>query len=322
MVKQEDLPKSSRPARQPAQEQAKTNPAAKAAAAAAAAPPHSSQSADGASAAERDTRALYEDLLSEKDKRDAANHAVRQAIDDLKLLKEERDRVNAGVAEVKAKRNAARAEGKRLLEDAKKLRDLLKGVTVPRGSSEALAKLFEHLDFTYQTKPMPFAQERQLVKKLEELRVIVRTKRAFEKKNESLSNLSGSVDSLFRESRALHEDLLKRAEDSERVHNLVIGKAREIDALRRKADEAHAKVVAISAALGDARVDENEARARARAEEVLARETALREKAKEIKTKISGKKSFNLRDLQVLGAAGEEMSFEDGKEKAAGKRTP
>jgi uncharacterized coiled-coil DUF342 family protein len=258
---------------------------------------------------ENDLRALYETLLSEKDKRDSANLAVKQAVDDLKMLKEERDRINKEVAQAKERRNSARTEGKRLLDEAKKLREMLKGVDLPRGSSEALGKLIERLDFTYQTKPMPFDQERQLVKKIEELRIVLRTKRVFERKNENLSSLSGDVNSLFTESRKLHEELLTKAGESERVHKLVIEKAREIDALRKKSDAAHLNVLRLSAELGEARAEERQEKARERATEVLEREKHLHEKARELKKQLTGKKTFNLRDLQVIGAAGEDFDF-------------
>jgi uncharacterized coiled-coil DUF342 family protein len=259
---------------------------------------------------EADPRALFNLLVTEKRKRDDLNSRVREAIADLRLLKEERDKVNAEVAEMKEARNSSRQQGRELLKQAKQLRDALKGFEVPKGRSDSLGKLIEELDFKYQTKPMPFDDEKKLVKKIEELRKLFRAKRFVEKKRENIKGISHNVEDLFSTSDELHQSILDKARKSEELHKAFIEKIHEIDGLRAKSNEAHALVIKYSRELGDARSEAEEERSQRRAEEMIEREKLLKARAEKVKATLTGKKSFNLRDLQVLGAAGEDFSFE------------
>jgi uncharacterized coiled-coil DUF342 family protein len=256
---------------------------------------------------------IYEQLVEWKRKRDELNSQVRQSIDELKLLKEERERVNAEVASLKDKRNAKSEEAKELLEEAKRLRESLKGIEPPKGSSETISKLIEKLDFTYQTKPMPFEQEKQLVKKIAELRGVLRTRFFFENMSSKFADTSGKTEALFQESHKFHDAVMDKSKESEKLHGLVLAKAKEVSDLRRRADSAHAQVVQLSCDLSDARSEVAQTQKTEDTNKLIEQEKSLHEKAKKLKQEMTGKKTFNLRDLQVLGAAGEDFDFGEGE---------
>ncbi|MFH0961076.1 MAG: hypothetical protein V1820_00140 [archaeon] len=265
-----------------------------------------------------DPRELYNLLITEKYKRDEANSKVREAISTLKLLRDERDGMNKEIAGLKEQRNSSRARGREMIKQAKVLREMLKGFEAPKGSSTSLGKLIEELDFKYQTNPVPFEEEKRLVKKIEELKKLWKARKFVEKKRANISSISTEVDTFFSESDELHKQVVEKAEKSEGIHKLFIEKIHEIDKLRAKSNEAHQLVVKYAQALGDAREIASEERIQRRAEELLEQEKFLKERAEQVWEKIeskisaqSGKKSFNFRDLQVLSAvSGEDFSLE------------
>lgn len=263
-----------------------------------------------------------------RNERDSANAQVKALAEEIRKLKDLRDEANKKVAELKKLRDAKHEETKRAVAELKKLQPPeteTGGKAVPRlGRSARLKALLDRMEFDYQTKPMPFAEEKKFVKAIEELRKSMKAASAAEMKFGALAALEKAMMRTRRESDELHIQVVIQAKVSQDAHEKIIKKQAEIDRLRIVADGKHNKFLELKTTalvLSGKENDERRARAevfqkrrsedrqrfRSEIEKVAAQvEKKVEEVAKDDKKK---RKKFDMRDLQLLSETGKKVPF-------------
>ncbi len=269
-----------------------------------------------------------------RNERDSANAEAKALAEEIRKLKALRDEANKKVAEFKRQRDAKHEETKNAITELKKFQ-LQQGVDeVPRRgggrgggrrtSSARLKALLDRMEFDYQTKPMPFHEEKKFVKEIEALRKSMKAASVAEMKFGALSALEKAMMRTRRESDELHMQVVIQAKASQDAHEKIIKKQAEIDRLRAAADGKHEKFLELkttalvlhgkvteerrgrSEVFQKRRVEERQ-RARSEIDKVAAEiEKKVEEESKDKKKK---RKKFDMRDLQLLSETGKKIPF-------------
>jgi len=169
-----------------------------------------------------------------RSERDSANAQVKALAEEVRKLKDLRDEANKKVAEFKRQRDAKHEETKKAITELKKFQ-LQQGISdeaPTRGgrrqqrpaSSERLKSLLDKMEFDYQTKPMPFAEEKKFVKAIEELRKSMKAASNAEMKLGALLALQKAMMRTRRESDEIHRQVVAQAKVSQDAHEKIIKK--------------------------------------------------------------------------------------------------
>ncbi len=265
-----------------------------------------------------------------RNERDSANAEVKALAEEVRKLKSMRDEANKKVAELKKLRDAKHDETKKAITELKKFQ-LQQGIgdEAPKGrrpatSSARLKALLDRMEFDYQTKPMPFQEEKKFVKAIEELRKSMKAASVAEMKFGALAALEKAMMRTRRESDDIHRQVVAEAKVSQDAHEKIIKKQAEIDRLRIVADGKHNKFLELKTTALVLSGKENEER-RARAEVFQKRQVEAKQRfrseiekaAEAVEKKVEQvtkddkkkRKKFDMRDLQLLSETGKKIPF-------------
>lgn len=270
-----------------------------------------------------------------RSERDSANAQVKALAEEIRKLKDLRDEANKKVAEFKRQRDAKHEETKNAITELKKFQ-LQQGMVDeaptrggvrrqrPATSSARLKALLDRMEFDYQTKPMPFHEEKKFVKEIEALRKSMKAASAAEMKFGALAALEKAMMRTRRESDELHMQVVIQAKASQDAHEKIIKKQAEIDKLRLAADGKHEKFLELKTTALVLHGKVNEER-RARAEVFQKRQVEAKQRfrseiekvASEVEKKVvkestdekKKRKKFDMRDLQLLSETGKKIPF-------------
>lgn len=271
-----------------------------------------------------------------RSERDSANAQVKALAEEIRKLKDLRDEANKKVAEFKRQRDAKHEETKNAITELKKFQ-LQQGMVDeaptrggggrrqrPATSSARLKALLDRMEFDYQTKPMPFHEEKKFVKEIEALRKSMKAASAAEMKFGALAALEKAMMRTRRESDELHMQVVIQAKASQDAHEKIIKKQAEIDKLRLAADGKHEKFLELKTTALVLHGKVNDER-RARAEVFQKRQVEAKQRfrseiekvAAEVEKKVvkestdekKKRKKFDMRDLQLLSETGKKIPF-------------
>jgi uncharacterized coiled-coil DUF342 family protein len=179
--------------------------------------------------------------------RDALNAEVKRDSAAVRELKSKRDALNVKVKELKTKRDELRnaAAQKRetltqLLERTRKISEQLHG-----SMSEILTQI-NRLEWFIQTNPLAPQTERNLIAKIGALEANLAKHKGLKNVRDNLLRLKIEVGALRIQAQSTHEELMRFAEESEKVHVAMQGLVKVLADKKKSADLKHADYIAQS----------------------------------------------------------------------------
>jgi uncharacterized coiled-coil DUF342 family protein len=112
-------------------------------------------------------------------------------------------------------------------------------------SFEELRKELDRLEFKQQVEVLNSDKERQLVERIATLQKEFERRKREIANNEKLKELLDKAQSLREEAHKYHEEVTKYAKMAQENHDKMLYTFREIDKIRKEADEAHRKFVEV-----------------------------------------------------------------------------
>lgn len=260
-----------------------------------------------------------------KEKRDLLNLKIREFAERIKELREKRDVANALVRQYKDERarlQTGLVERRAVLKEKRDyVRKMMRDVPTNLSPGE-IKESIQKLEFEFQTTPMSsMADERKFLERIKSLERTYELRMKADGAHQEAAAASAELDKLRESVEAVHLKVVENSNLSQQHHEGLIELSRQMDPMRRDADEAHRAMVAalerkkaVNQQLADVRKQFLEVKAERQAQDLAEREAALRAKADDIKGTLKGRKRFDLRQLQVIAQSGQEFSFggEDG----------
>lgn len=177
-------------------------------------------------------------------KRDALNLEVKNLSGEVKKLKVKRDEFNARVKELKVKRDELRAQAAEKRETLSKVLQQTQQMSEQlRGSVAELYKQINGLEWYIQTNPLAPKTERSIIAKISALEVDLAKHKGLRHVKDKLLQLRVEVGALRIQAQSTHEELMKIAEESEKIHNAMQQLAKTMIDKKKEADATHAEFI-------------------------------------------------------------------------------
>ena len=196
---------------------------------------------------------LRKEMDESSKKRDALNGEVKNLSEEIKKLREKRDELNTRVKELKIKRDELRAQAaekreilSKVLQQTQQMSEQLKG------SVAELYKQINSLEWYIQTNPLAPKTERSIIAKISALEVNLAKHKGLRNVKDKLLQLRVEVGALRIQAQSTHEELIKIAEESEKIHNAMQELTKTMISKRKEADLAHAEFLEKSQARREA----------------------------------------------------------------------
>lgn len=158
--------------------------------------------------------------------------------------KKERNELTQKVRDLKKRRDELNNIINERVQEIKKLTD---GKPMPRSnkrdkdSPQALKRQIEQLEYKMETQPMGFEAEQKLTKNIRDLKKQLDEKMKDFKGMEDVLAKSKEIDNLKREANELHAQVTKLASDSQKHHEMLIEESKEIEGLKASEQEMYDK---------------------------------------------------------------------------------
>lgn len=194
----------------------------------------------------------YRTLLEKRDTYNAEARSMREERDllnqhkgelrrEMNALRDERSLVLKEVREHKGKRNELQRRAKELIQVKRELRGKLKG-----GVQEELARLresIEEMETRQETTSLTLEQEERLLKDLREAYENLDRLQAIERKHrevlEQVGEIDGTIDDLFQRAEAEHQEVVRKSEEAQRLHEQIAEKVEALSLLIAEANKVH-----------------------------------------------------------------------------------
>jgi uncharacterized coiled-coil DUF342 family protein len=223
-------------------------------------------------------------------------------------LRLERDVINEKVRENKNKREDVSSRIKQILASLKKIEGEAKEHRDARAAG-FLRKLVEALDFKFQTEPVEFEKERQLLKRIDSIKAELRKAVHREELLKQAEGLESQLDGLRKEQEAFHMLVVSTAKGSDEVHARLKGVIERINGLRKKEQpfsdrisEVDARLSEINKALDEKRLKVEAIRSEIESKKEQAEKQELRKRVDEVKKKFAEKRKLTTEDILILQA--------------------
>jgi uncharacterized coiled-coil DUF342 family protein len=186
-------------------------------------------------------------------KRDALNAEVKGLSEEVKKLRAKRDDLNTRVRQLKMKRDELRGQAAEKRETLSKVLQQTQQMSEQlKGSVAELYKQINSLEWYIQTNPLAPRTERSIIAKISALEVNLAKHKGLRNVKDKLLQLRVEVGALRLQAQSTHEELIKMAEESEKIHNAMQELAKTMMAKRKEADLAHAEFLERSEARREA----------------------------------------------------------------------
>jgi len=174
-------------------------------------------------------------------KRDELNKLTRELIDKAQEHKATREEFNKIVAENKPNRDKLNEESNKYYAEIDGLRKKHNMGSIR--SFEELRKELDRLEFKQQVEVLKPDKERQIVDRITSLQKEFERRKREIAKNDKLKELLDKAQALREEAHAYHEKVTNAAKTAQEHHDLMLQTFREIDRIRKEADDAHRSFV-------------------------------------------------------------------------------
>jgi uncharacterized coiled-coil DUF342 family protein len=196
---------------------------------------------------------LRKEMDESSKKRDALNGEVKNLSEEIKKLREKRDELNTRVKELKIKRDELRAQAAEKRETLSKVLQQTQQMSEQlKGSVAELYKQINSLEWYIQTNPLAPKTERSIIAKISALEVNLAKHKGLRNVKDKLLQLRVEVGALRIQAQSTHEELIKIAEESEKIHNAMQELTKTMISKRKEADLAHAEFLEKSQARREA----------------------------------------------------------------------
>lgn len=173
-------------------------------------------------------------------KKKCLSETIRKKIESIRENKEKRDSLTKKVKELKEKRGAFNLEiGKKISETAK-LKDELKNLTKKSGVKDpsVIKGGIDRIEVKLETEAMPFEKEKELSKKLKQLKKLLAESSSSILVLDKIEKLNSEISLIKENSNAAHKEIQKLAAESQGLHESIIKGSKEIDGLKIAEDDA------------------------------------------------------------------------------------
>ena len=260
--------------------------------------------------AEKDFRRLIErrnelnDQAREaRDERDALNEQKKNLVAQMRSLQTERDSKNASAREWKEKRNEFQRQAKALIENKRKMRkDSSSGGQ--GGIIRALENEIRAMERTQETTAMTIPKEKELLEKIKaKMKELEAARLVYAEEAKLLSDvkdIDGKIDELFRAADDAHKQVVTLSNEGQALHDQIGPVLEQLKFLDAKSDEKHQGYIAL----------------RKEADEFHAKAMGLREqveKLREERRKLYGERKAELQNAnkEVRDQLFDEAKLED-----------
>jgi len=171
-------------------------------------------------------------------KKDDCSKRIRESIQRIKENKSKRDSLTSEVRELKPKRDSINKEIASKLKEFDGLKKEKTALAKSLGIKETPSRIksqIEKLEFRIETDTVSFEREKELMKKIKELRKDYDKASIIEESNKKIRDASDSASRMRREANDIHKFIQEKAKQSQALHDEILKISAEID--RMKADE-------------------------------------------------------------------------------------
>ena len=187
---------------------------------------------------------LDKDKESSFKKKDDYSKKIRESIQKIKDSKAKRDFLTQEVKALKPKRDSINKEiSSKLIkfEDFKKERAALAKSPCIRESPSRIKQQMERLEFKIETDTVSFEKEKELMKKIKELKSLHEDASVIENFNKKLKNASDEIRRMRKEANDCHRLIQEKAGQSQALHEEMLKISAEIDKMKIEEESAFQK---------------------------------------------------------------------------------
>ncbi|HLC50692.1 MAG TPA: hypothetical protein VJI97_04680 [Candidatus Nanoarchaeia archaeon] len=177
-------------------------------------------------------------------KKDDASKRIRELIHKIKEVKDRRDLFTKEVKDLKVKRdelNKQISEKSIVLNKIKKEKDSILGSLDVKESPSRIKQQIERMEFQIETEGVSFNKEKEIMKKIKELRKEYDNCSVLESFSKKIREVASEVSKLKRESNDIHRAVQEKAKMSQTMHEEILKISPEIDKLKAEEKEAFEK---------------------------------------------------------------------------------
>lgn len=171
--------------------------------------------------------------------RDVKNAEIAALLNQAKEKKNIRDKYNVEVADLKSRKEELEKKIEQLTLESDKLNEELKALNPPRITLAALNNKIKELEWRLQTTVLPLDKENSIVKEISELEKLAELKRKAEALKDQIIVCKTQIESSRIILRNIKNGVISSAKSSQSEHNSMTGIYKNVDEIRKQADELH-----------------------------------------------------------------------------------
>ncbi len=173
-------------------------------------------------------------------KKEELNGKIASLIEEIKKNKILRDECSKVVKESKQKRDELNAQLKTKIDEQKQFKK--EHGELPKGRDPLILKRdIEHMEQTIETNVMSFEKEKQLMKRINDLRKEYKTSEQMHGIFEKMIVLNRETNELRTQANNMHHSVQAKAKESQEKHEAILALSGEVDKLRKEEQDAFAK---------------------------------------------------------------------------------
>ncbi|MCJ7635634.1 hypothetical protein MUP77_24990 [Candidatus Bathyarchaeota archaeon] len=190
-------------------------------------------------------RAIYQSYGEEAkiwaEKRNTLNNQSKKIWEEVKNLKSQRDEFNDKIKKLKEERTKLNIEAAPKREKLENLRKKIDELPGKKGSTLFITKRIEELDWEIQTNPLTLTEEKVLVSQIKILEEQMLANKETDTIKDQLLKLQADFSSLRIKANDIHGKIVALAKQSQELHEKMLEKIKEAEAVIPDAYEAHQK---------------------------------------------------------------------------------
>lgn len=177
-------------------------------------------------------------------KKEEFSKSIRDLIQKIKDSKVKRDSLTHEVRELKPKRDSINREISEKLNELGKLKKERIGIAKSLGISEPPSKIrqnIERLEFRVETETASFEKEKELMKKIKELKKLYDEASIITEFDKKIRDTSDAIKKMRKEANESHTSIQEKARQSQLLHEEILKISAEIDKMKADEEEAFKK---------------------------------------------------------------------------------
>jgi uncharacterized coiled-coil DUF342 family protein len=169
---------------------------------------------------------------------------IREKISTVRGSKSERNGFTEEARKAKEERDRLNKQISESIREIKALKDSYTAVADKhgvQGNPAELKRRVEKLEYTMQTEPMKFDKEQKLMKEIKDLKKQLAVFEAVHKEWVLVNEKSKEIDALKKQANDFHRVVQQSARSSQEQHESLVTDSKDIDELKRQEEEAYNK---------------------------------------------------------------------------------